>query len=681
MVTKARTTRAALIMVLLSAVGLVAACLPAPPPGSSSSPSGYLDSVTGGEGTVRMVGWVSDWDTLDPIKVVFWINGQWVSGAFDANKPRPDVDAVFGRGADFGFDETFTVAPGPVTACTVALNVGPGDNTIIGCRETTVLPVPPTPEPTWRTVVNNGDLAPGSDKNFNSYNQPSVNASGTVAFRARTQGQGARGIYSRNPRDASSAIRTIADAKGGISSVVPAPNNLSAEFTEFPAFPRMDAVGPTIATRGQSTSVWEFTPDGGEATRVGTAGVYSTANGALTSSVTLLGGVPGFEYYAVPGAAPGTRFDQFPGSPAVDGTRVAFKGNYTTDEGKTGVFFKDASVAAGPIQVIANSDTLIPNQPDVDGEPGVVEFGSTAPPSAAGGKVVFTGLDNEAAPTLGGVYLAAMATNPELDPLVEIGDRVPGMAESDVFTSIGEGLSFDGRYVTLWGAWGETREITLDCPEDGNKDILAYCNETYPDGFVTEVPVNQGIFIHDTVTDSTRAVAVADAADPDAKFRSFQYWVFSGRPPGVGGSEEEPEEPPRWRASAFAAVSGTGAAYKVAFKGTEPDGTTGIYLGQGPAVQPIISVVDTDTSGPVVDTEAPSDTFVTTVGVERDGFRGRFLALSVAMSNEDASASWGGVYLVATDTLAQDGAARADLGADVRSAPGPEGAHSRQLPE
>ena len=40
---------------------------------------------------------------------------------------------------------------------------------------------PSTPLPTtlsWTTVVNNGDLIPGSAKNFNSYNQPSVNTAG-----------------------------------------------------------------------------------------------------------------------------------------------------------------------------------------------------------------------------------------------------------------------------------------------------------------------------------------------------------------------------------------------------------------------------------------------------------------------------------------------------------------------
>ena len=47
------------------------------------------------------------------------------------------------------------------------------------------------PEPTlkWATVVNNNDLMPPlALRNFNSYNQPSVNLNGLVVFRARSRG-------------------------------------------------------------------------------------------------------------------------------------------------------------------------------------------------------------------------------------------------------------------------------------------------------------------------------------------------------------------------------------------------------------------------------------------------------------------------------------------------------------
>jgi hypothetical protein len=651
---RASTRVVAVLAGVFAVMALLSACVPAPPPGTSSSPSGYVDSVTGGYGRLRVQGWASDWDTRNPIKVSFLIGGEWVR-TVEANKPRPDVDAAFGRGANFGYDETFVLPAGDTAVCVTALNVGPGFNSLLGCGSAQVLP-----EPTWRTVVNNGDLAPGSDKAFNSYNQPSVNDSGLVAFRARTQGQGARGVYSNDAAWPSSPIQTIADN----TSQVPAPNNLAAGFNEFPSTPRIDQTGTMIATRGQSVPVWTYTPDGGVETRVGTSGVYATRNGTLTSAATLLGAVPGFENFAVPDTSPALRFDQFPGSPAVAGSTVVYKGNYTDGIiGKTGIFYRDVTWSNSATQEIASSNTRIPNQP----ADGTVTFGSTAPPSAADGRAVFTGLDIEAAPTLGGIYLAPIAPHPELQTLVGIGAQVPGGAPSDVFTTLGEGLSFDGRYVTYWGAWGETTPITLQCPADGNKDLLAYCNTAYPTGFVTQAPVHQGIFVYDTATGTNRSVVVSDSSDPGAQFSGLQYWTYSGKPPAGGGSSDGDQELPRWRSSAFSAVSGDGATYQVAFKATRPAGTTGIYLAAGPTSQPYRVVVDTTTAAPAIDAQAPADTVVSSVGIERDGFRGRYLALSLGMANADASATWGGIYLVTVDQLPI-----VSLSAPSRSIPDPK---------
>ena len=144
---------------------------------------------------------------------------------------------------------------------------------------------------------------------------------------------------------AGSPVQTVA-AVGGI---VPAPNNLDGDFNEFPSIPRIDDTGNMIATRGQSVPVWSYTPDGGVETKVGTSGIYATVNGTLTTGASLLGAVPGFEQFSVPGVTPAGRFDQFPGAPAVDGTTIAFKGNYTDgDVGETGVFFRNAAVSQQP---------------------------------------------------------------------------------------------------------------------------------------------------------------------------------------------------------------------------------------------------------------------------------------------------------------------------------------------
>ena len=118
-----------------------------------------------------------------------------------------------------------------------------------------------------------------------------------------------------------------------------------------------------------------------------------------------------------------------------------------------------------PIQLVANSDTEVPNPGAC--APGTT-FGSTAPPSAAGDYMVFVGFDNEDDPTCGGVYLSPLAQPPEqLTTLVGLETRVPGQGK-ETFTQFGEGLSYDGRLVSFWGAWGEeTRTVRLYCPEGG----------------------------------------------------------------------------------------------------------------------------------------------------------------------------------------------------------------------
>ena len=506
----------------------------------------------------------------------------------------------------------------------------------------------------WRTVINNGDTIPGTEVLFNSYNQPSINTSGLVVFRGRGRGgsggEPPRGIYARDMGHGNKPLRAVVD----VSSEVPAPNNLGSSFNEFPSIPRIAADSDMIATRGQSEPVYEYIPEGEvESTRVGTAGIYATLNGQLVTGASQLGAVPGFEYWAVPGASAGTRFSQFPGSPAVDGTTIAFKGNYTdldNPEESTGVFIRDLSVTESPVERIASAGMQIPGEAD-----GVV-FGSTAPPSAANGIVVFLGVDDEEVPTAGGLFSAPMESDPDLTPLVQIGDPVPGKGENDTFTKIGEGLSFDGRFVAFWGTWGdETREVELACPEDGNQDIIDECLRQFPSGSTTvTVSVHEGMFVHDLITGDTTMVAensvpngVTAMALPEAPdFESFLYWVFSGAPPTAGSEEDADQELPRWRSSAFTAVSQRfDGTFRVAFKGSGVDGGQGIYLATGVADAPLLTLVDTGSDGRSIDREAPEGSLVTTVGIEREGFRGNYLAISVSMAN--AEESWAGVYVSA----------------------------------
>lgn len=540
---------------------------------------------------------------------------------------------------------------------------------------------PPPPAPSafnWSTVVNNGVVVPGDMRKFNSYNQPSISINQVVVFRARskggTTGEPAHGVFIRD-MGVNGPLTTLFDR----NRLVPQPNNLGTMFIEPPSFPRIDMYTNTVATRGGHQPVWEFKigvdPETGSdlTSRTGTSGIYTNPFNSLIVGVNniLETGAfdpPQFSFFEVPELTTPTKFDVFPGAPAVtDGSTIVFKGNYTVPDpsdptgsltiSKTGVFYRtltnqpigrndDLAPAGGKsdVIVIADNDTLIPGTGTT--------FGSTAPPSAAGRKAVFTGWDNEDAPTLGGIYMAELAgPRPNLIPLVQIGDAVPDEAEGATFKNVSEGLSFDGRYLAFWGTWGPEQDkidLILQCPSDGNKSRVAYCKSLYGDGvnpgtvsngFHTSVPVHQGIFVHDTITHTTHAVVKSPA-----NFTDFVYWNFSGKVEaptggsggsggegdsgdeggqdavnitagegdgggsdggsggGGGGDEGDDGEPARWRSAVFVAVSGQpgsrpeDANFDAAFKartgvvsnGAYSNPIDGIYLRQGPGAEKAI---------------------------------------------------------------------------------------------
>jgi hypothetical protein len=515
---------------------------------------------------------------------------------------------------------------------------------------------------TFSTVANLADQMPKGDgtyhlKTFNSFNQPSVNRSGLVVLRGRSKGghgeagddhteslaaaeaggdsRPLHGIYARQMGRDPGPITKVLDNR----TQVPEPNNLGTALTEFPAFPRIGLDSDTILTRGQSQPVWAYAD-----TREGTSGIYAQRSGSHVSAMTQLAKAPGLSYYSVPGASPGTRFDQFPGAPAVAGwNTVVFKGNYTDGGGKTGVFFRSFSavIPNASTQLIASSDTPIPSGKGA-------RFGSTAPPSAGDVDMVFLGLDDEANPTLGAIYQAALAPNPPLKTLVKIGGAVPGERGAR-FTRLGEALSYDGTFVAFWGAWSESTEyeiVTLQCPEHGQAAVIEFCKQQHPNGYPVQIPKQQGFFVHNAQTGQTYAVAKTGNVYSD-----FLYWTFSGRPPGVGESEAEDFEEPRWRSAAFAAVSGSTPRAQVAFKGRKVGSPAidGIYITMvGPAVTPVIrTVAETGPSsdGGMIDPSAAAMP-ITTLGIERDGLRNGWLAFSASMAN--SLNSWAGVYVTRT---------------------------------
>jgi hypothetical protein len=147
--------------------------------------------------------------------------------------------------------------------------------------------------------------------------------------------------------------------------------------------------------------------------------------------------------------------------------------------------------------------------------------------------------------------------------------------------------------------------------------------------------------VHDTgIQGDTRIVAATGEV-----FDDFIFWNYSGKPPcvGIGGHGEEGAEddgePARWRSSAFVAVSGPTTVFKAA-----AGDVVGIYVDQRRTVW---TVLDTTMDGQVLDPDAPVGSTVTEVGLEREGLRGKWLALNAKMSIEGGTEEEGmaGIYL------------------------------------
>lgn len=518
----------------------------------------------------------------------------------------------------------------------------------------------------WETVVNNGDLVPTTEKNFNSYNQPSINDAGLVVFRARSQGgdggQGpTTGIFSRDMAAPGNPIVPVA-LRG---DEIPPPNTVTnpgpATFNEFPSFPRIDADSDTLAFRGQSTpSVVTILPDGSE-TRSGTSGLYATPDGeALVTGMRNV--IPNdFPQFLVPNQPVATKFDQFPGAPSPDGNVVTFKGNWTDSAGvsQTGVYFRDMVADGGTspvVEVAKRGDAIPSNAIPTTGYTGSGVFGSTSPPSAADGKMVFTGLDVEEAPTAGGIFMAPLTANPTLTTVAGFQTVVPNNG-TNTLTAFGEGLSFDGRYLGFWAGWGtETFERQVSCATDGNSTVIQACldqdvNGVAGDGIYTfDVLKNQGIFLADT--DLNKLYLVAQTGD---LYDDFLFWNFSGNAGQGGGEESEDEEGARWRSSAFLAIDGNDVVFKAA-QGYEDGmdgmsgGTSGLFgaldVSDAFSYDDLFPIITTGMDGGLLDPMAAGLDIVS-LGIERDGFRNGRLVINASMegvvNGEDVG--WAGIYV------------------------------------
>jgi hypothetical protein len=104
------------------------------------NPSGHLDAVTPGLGSLTVRGWAHDPDRTTPIDTHVWIGGRPVA-ALRADRARPDVArALPSAGSHHGLDHRLRVPPGRHEVCVYAINAGAYGfrNPLLGCRAVTV---------------------------------------------------------------------------------------------------------------------------------------------------------------------------------------------------------------------------------------------------------------------------------------------------------------------------------------------------------------------------------------------------------------------------------------------------------------------------------------------------------------------------------------------------------------
>ena len=200
--------------------------------------------VTGGADSVRVQGWTSDWNTLNPIDIVVMINGVWAPGVFTANLPRTDVAARYGRGANFGYDVTLPAPAGALSVCVVALNVGRGENTILGCATTTAT-TPTTPTTTTTTSTTTTSLVPVGLRPTISSVDPAYGAT-TGGSQAILTGSGFTGTTSVKFDGVEALIDS--DSSGPFELVVNAPARASAGPAQI-----------TVTTPGGTSDPVDFT--------------------------------------------------------------------------------------------------------------------------------------------------------------------------------------------------------------------------------------------------------------------------------------------------------------------------------------------------------------------------------------------------------------------------------------
>ena len=107
-------------------------------PGMTGSPSGVLDSVTTGVGTITATGWTFDPDTAASTPVHLYVDSS--GGAYVADDARSDLGQIYpAYGANHGYSRTIAASGGVHTVCAYGIDIsGLGSNRQLGCKTVTV---------------------------------------------------------------------------------------------------------------------------------------------------------------------------------------------------------------------------------------------------------------------------------------------------------------------------------------------------------------------------------------------------------------------------------------------------------------------------------------------------------------------------------------------------------------
>ena len=104
----------------------------------SADPRGSFDTTQRAAGGIQVSGWAFDSNSASPIQVQAYVDGTFAN-SFMTSIPRGDVQAVFPTAPSAsGFSSTVTVGAGSHRICLYGINVGPGTNALISCKQVSV---------------------------------------------------------------------------------------------------------------------------------------------------------------------------------------------------------------------------------------------------------------------------------------------------------------------------------------------------------------------------------------------------------------------------------------------------------------------------------------------------------------------------------------------------------------